>query len=107
MITRTDKSKLFKMAHALFKKAEVTTFSEALKKAWKAIKIHTKMLSGKAEFSFRKLDGTIRKAVGTLHDLDYTPSSNATKRAKPGEDVMCYFDVEKNCFRSFRVASLI
>lgn len=107
MITKTDKSKLFKIAHTLIRKAQASSLSEALRLAWKAIKIYAKMHTGKVEFSFRKLDGTIRKAVGTLCDIDYTPSPNAKTRGKPDDDVMCYFDVEKNNFRSFRIISLI
>lgn len=107
MITKALKSKLFKIAHLLIKKAEVKSFSEALRKAWKAIKIYAGMLTGKVEFRFMKLDGSVRNAVGTLHDIDYTPSPNAKPRQAPDEDVMRYFDLEKNQFRSFRVASLI
>lgn len=107
MSTKIDRSKLFKIAHAIIRKAQATSFSEALKYAWKAIRIYTRMKVGKVEFSFRKLDGTIRRAVGTLCDIDYTPSPNSARRAKPEEDVMCFFDVEKQNFRSFRVTSLI
>ena len=107
MITKTHKSKLFKIAHALLKKAEVSSFSEALRKAWKAIKIYAKMQIGKAEFRFQKVDGTIREAIGTLCDIDYAPSASAKPRKSPDEDVMRYFDVEKNQFRSFRIVSLI
>lgn len=107
MATQIDKSKLFKIAHAIIRKAEATNFSEALKLAWKAIRIYTQMQIGKVEFSFKKLDGTVRRAVGTLCDIDYTPSPNAKKRMKPDDDVMFYFDLEKNNFRSFRVISLI
>lgn len=107
MATKIDKSKLFKIAHAIIRKAQASCFSEALKLAWKAIKIYTQMQTGKVEFTFKKLDGTIRKAVGTLCGIDYTPSPGAVKRVKPDDDVMCYFDVEKNNFRSFRVFTLI
>lgn len=107
MITKTHKSKLFKIAHSLLKKAEVSSLSEALRKAWKAIKIYAKMQMGKVEFRFQKLDGTIREAVGTLCDIDYTPSPNAKPRKTPDDDVMRYFDVEKNQFRSFRIVSLV
>ncbi|WP_289872854.1 SH3 beta-barrel fold-containing protein [uncultured Duncaniella sp.] len=107
MSTKINRSKLFKIAHAIIRKSQVASFSEALRLAWKAIRIYTQMQIGKVEFSFRKLDGTVRKAVGTLCDIDYAPSSNTVKRAKPDDDVMCYFDVEKNNFRSFRVFTLI
>lgn len=107
MITKTHKSKLFKIAHTLLKKGEVKSLSEALRKAWKAIKIYAKMQIGKVVFRFQKVDGTIRDAIGTLCDIDYTPSANAKPRKSPDEDVMRYYDVEKNQFRSFRIASLV
>ena len=107
MCAKINRSKLFKIAHALIRKSQVASFSEALRLAWKAIRIYTQMQIGKVEFSFTKLDGSIRKAIGTLCDIDYSPSTNGRSRVKPDDDVICFYDVEKNHFRSFRVIALI
>lgn len=103
---KINKSKLFKIAHAILRKAQVATWSEALKAAWKAVKVYTQMLVGNAEFSFRKVNGEIRKAIGTLHDLDYTAKGTGTSSDK-NADVICFWDVEKQAFRSFKSVTLI
>lgn len=36
---KVNKSKLFKIAHAIIKKGEASNFSDALKAAWKAIRV--------------------------------------------------------------------
>lgn len=109
MANKINKSQLFKMAHTMLRKAEVKNLSEALSKAWKVLKLHAKMLAGKVEFSYRKLDGGIRKAVGTLFNINYTPKApaNGKPRKERPVDVICYFDIEKKAFRSFCAANLI
>lgn len=109
MATSINKSQLFKMAHAMLRKAEVNTLSEALRQAWKAMKLHANMLVGQVRFTFRKVSGEIREAIGTLYNIDYTPKTpaNGKPRKERPVDVVCYFDVEKNAFRSFCAANLI
>jgi hypothetical protein len=103
---KVNKSKLFKVAHAILRKSEVTTWSEALKAAWKAMKVYTNMLIGKVEFSFRKVNGEVRNAVGTLHNLNYFAKDNRTISDK-NADVICFWDCEKQAFRSFKASTII
>jgi hypothetical protein len=103
---KVNKSKLFKVAHAILRKGQVNNLSEALKAAWKAVKIYTRMLTGKVEFTFRKVNGEIRKAIGTLYNLGYTAKGNGSKTDN-NADVICYWDCEKNAFRSFKSVTLI
>lgn len=56
-------------------------------------------------FSFRKNDGTIRKAVGTLMK-SMTPQTQGGGRPTP-EHLQLYFDVEKQSWRSFKKDQLI
>lgn len=109
MKAQINKSDLFKMAHAMVRKATCSNLSEALRQAWKVMKVKAQMLVGKAEFTFRKLNGEIRKAVGTLCNINYTPKTpaNGKPRAPKPADLICYFDVEANGFRSFTAASLL
>lgn len=60
-----NKSKLFKIAHAI--KSQFESFAEALRQAWKVIKLTVKMKSSYVAFKYRKVDGSIREAVGTLN----------------------------------------
>ena len=54
------------------------------------------------EFYYKKLDGSIRQAFGTLAN---TPP--ATTNRKPNENLFTYFDTIKNEWRSFYMFNLI
>ena len=57
------------------------------------------------DFSFEKVDGSIRQASGTLMP-DAIESligpSKGTSNKTPNPDVLVYFDVDAQAFRSFR-----
>lgn len=102
-----DKSKLFRIAHSILKRTQVGSFSEALRLAWKAIKIYAGMLMGEVTFTFRKANGEIRKAVGTLCNVDYHPTSGGNNRKERPAETICFWDVEKHGFRSFNASTLL
>lgn len=102
---KVNKSQLFKMAHAVMKRTGAT-LSEALKMAWKAARIYSDLLLGEVKFTYRKLNGEIRNAVGTLKNIDYLRKTTGNAYQRPA-DVLCYFDIEKKAFRSFTIQSLI
>lgn len=106
MNMKVNKSKLFKIAHTIIRKGQVATWSQALKAAWKAMKVYTMMLVGNVEFTFKKVNGEIRKAVGTLHNVDYV-SKGTGKDTEKNIDVICFWDVEKQAFRSFKSVTLL
>lgn len=61
--------------------------------------------SGKCKFEFLKADNSVRLAEGTLSD-EFLPPQNKekTKGAKRTvDDLITYFDTEKNAFRSFKL----
>ena len=86
------------------------TMSEALKLAWKNIKLY-KALSGKiVEFEFKKLDGTIRKAKGTINVEILTSTNSVPCGVRPytkNPNHQAFFDVEKKQWRSFDKSNLI
>ena len=93
-----NRSKAFKCAHIFYRFAE-----------WLA--------KGIVEFYFRKNDGSIRHARGTLCDgvsekFDDWKRKQAEKpKAKEPEDsvkqVVKYWDVDKEAFRSFKAENLL
>ena len=95
-----DRSKAFKMAHAFYKAME-------------------KLAKGLVEFYYLKDDGCIRHARGTLCDgvsekFDEWKRKQAEKpkdKAKESEDsvkqVVKYWDVDKEAFRSFKAENLL
>lgn len=59
------------------------------------------MQTGIVEFSYRKVStGEVRQARGTLCDKYFTYDSKGGR--KPSDNVVCYWDMDKKAFRSFR-----
>ncbi len=98
---KIDKSVLFKIANAIYHSHKAATISDALKIAWKAAKLQVRLAAGEVKFKYRKLNGEVRSAIGTLKNMvnENTSAFNGT--------AMFYFDVEKQGFRSFAIANLI
>lgn len=96
------KSLLFTIAHKV--KSNFANFSDALKYAWRVIKLRAILTREVVSFKFRKVDGSIREAVGTLKS-EFLPASKGTGKSNAG--VFTYFDVEKQEFRCAKIDSLI
>lgn len=98
---KVDKSSIFKTANAIRRSQNGLSIAEALKMAWKAAKLQTELAVGEVRFSYRKVNGEIREAVGTLKNMvtDTFSAFNGT--------AMFYFDIEKKGFRSFVIANLV
>ncbi|MGJ1414108.1 SH3 beta-barrel fold-containing protein [Sphingobacterium multivorum] len=96
------KTLLFTIAHRV--KSSFATFSEALKYAWKIIKLKSKLSKEIVSFKYKKVDGSIRTAIGTLSskfvDYEYKGQTSSNK-------VFTYYDVEHGAFRSCKVENLI
>lgn len=80
------------------------TMTEALKTAWRNIKLINQMQKRIVKFYFQKVDGSIREAYGTLRE-DLLPVSGESSR-KRNDTVQTYFDTEKSEWRSFKKANL-
>ena len=88
-----------------FVKRNGYTMSEALKTAWKNIKLKKSMQTKIVKFYFSKVDGSIREAFGTLK-ADLLPETKGTDR-KPNDTIQTYFDTEVGEFRCFKKANLV
>lgn len=98
------KVSLFTNAWSMFKAGLFTSFAESLKAAWSRIKVITGMKTGTVTFRYIKSDGTVRVATGTLSDINYVAKST---ESKPKPEVVKYFDIEAQSFRSFRLDRFI
>lgn len=58
-------------------------------------------------FRYMKKDGSIRIARGTLHPVILEKYVKGTYTGRERHDVMKYFDLDKNSFRSFKGMYLI
>lgn len=81
------------------------SMSEALKAAWVNLKLMAEMKKRIVKFYFQKVDGSIRESYGTLKS-DLVPETGKTDRAK-NDTVQCYYDTERQSWRSFKKANLI
>ena len=95
-----DRSKAFKCAHAIYR-------------------LTNELAKGLLEFSYMKDDGTLRHARGTLCDgvsdrfdewkrkqAEKPKDKKAESKTKPRE-IITYWDLDKEGFRSFRADRLI
>lgn len=80
------------------------SMSEALKAAWRNAKLVAAMHTGIVEFFFKKVDGSMRQAFGTLA-ANIMPQTQGTGR-KPNDNIQVYFDTMCGEFRSFRKCNL-
>lgn len=88
-----------------FVKRNGYTMAEALKAAWANIKLKVNLYNGIVKFYFRKVDGTMREAYGTLRG-DLVAQTKGCDR-KPNPTIQTYFDTEKQEYRCFKKANLV
>lgn len=92
-----------KTANQLYKDTKLS-WSECLKKSWAAYRLRRDMMKSSVIFKYRKLDGSVRMALGTLSNIR---AITAGRGGKPSYRTMTYFDVMKNEFRCFRIENLM
>lgn len=76
-------------------------------KAWQLYRLAKSMREGVVAFIYKKADGSIRKANGTLKNIPAGATLGGKKITKPSYKTISYFDTDKNAFRCFKVENLI
>jgi hypothetical protein len=79
--------------------------SEALKVAWANMKLKAVMKQRIVKFYFKKVDGSVREAYGTLKE-NLIPATSGDNRKK-NDTVQVYFDTERQEYRCFKKANLL
>lgn len=100
------RSKVMNYAHQLFN-ATHQAWRICMLKAWELYRLAKRMRQGIVTFFFVKLDGSIRKANGTLMDLPAGITQHMSNKAKSSAKTFAYFDVDKQSFRCFRIENLL
>lgn len=96
------------MAHNIFKSIDnKLNWSECLKKAWRLYYLAKAMRQGIVHFTYYKVGGQLRQAFGTLCNLPVGVTSHRGGKKAPSYKTMCYFDTDKQQFRSFRVENFV
>ena len=88
-----------------FVKRNGFTMNEALKCAWANMKLRLQMKSKIVKFYYKKVDGSLREAYGTLNER-LMPAITGTDKRTKNDTVQVYFDTERQEFRCFKKANL-
>lgn len=88
-----------------FVKRNGFTMSEALKCAWANMKLKVAMKQRIVKFYFKKVDGSVREAYGTLKE-NLIPATSGDSRKK-NDTVQVYFDTERQEYRCYKKANLL
>lgn len=80
-------------------------FAECLKLAWLNFNLKRRMAKEVVRFYFRKVDGSLREAWGTLR-CDMVPAISSNDNRKKNDTVQTYFDTEKGEWRCFKRLNL-
>lgn len=96
------KRRLFNIAWSIVNQFD--SFAAALTHAWKVIKLQYALCTqAVVNFTYKKVDGTIREAVGTLESVP-TPKGGFRK---PNHSLLTYFDLQQQDWRCAKVENLI
>lgn len=90
------------MAHELAN-ATGKAFSVCLAKAWALYRLTRRMHREVVTFAYEKADGSLRKAKGTLKDVQNLIKGTGGENYK----TVRYYDIDKQSFRSFRIENFI
>lgn len=102
---REELKQVMSLAWQMVKKNGMS-MGDAMRTAWKNIKLRAKMYAGIVKFYFQKVDGTIREAYGTLKAEIIGERGAESGKRKPNDTIQTYFDTEKEEFRCFKKANL-
>ncbi len=81
------------------------TMSEAMRVAWANMKLKAAMKNRIVKFYFKKVDGSIREAYGTLKE-SMMPATSGDNRKK-NDTIQVYYDTERQEYRCFKKANLV
>ena len=99
-----NRSKIMTIAHAL-RRVYKMSFSEAQKLAWANVKLKMSLHQGPVQFSYKKQNGEVRQAIGTLHNVE--PLLVGSSKFSNDILTLRYYDLEKEGFRAMKMSNLI
>lgn len=84
-------------------KATGKRFSVCLARAWQLYRLLKQMQQGEVWFAYEKADGTLRRARGTLQNIEGLIKGTGKESYKS----IRYYDIDAQAFRSFKIENLI
>lgn len=96
-------------AHILHAHKPEFQWADMLRYGWYFKRFTQWLAGGVLQFSYFKEDGSIREARGTLsvHIIPRDDAPKGTSNRKPNYGVICYYDIDKKGWRSFRITDFI
>ncbi|MCD8044409.1 MAG: SH3 beta-barrel fold-containing protein [Tannerellaceae bacterium] len=98
----TFRSKVYRVAYELYHTTG-KSWPICLTRAWAMYRLTRQMHRGVVNFAYERADGTLRKAKGTLMNVE----DKIKGTGKTCYKTIRYYDVEAGAFRSFKVANFI
>lgn len=98
----TFRNQVFYIAHELVR-ATGAPFAICLSKAWILYRLKKQMHDGIVHFAYMRRDGSLRRARGTLKNVEKLIKGTGAENYK----TVRYFDLGANSFRCFRVENFI
>lgn len=90
-----------------FFKVTGESFADCLKRAWQVYKLAKEMKKRTVQFFYQKMNGEIRQAFGTMKDEVIADKIKGNNTRKKNDDLLTYWDCEKEAFRSFKKFNLV
>jgi WYL_2, Sm-like SH3 beta-barrel fold len=101
-----NRSTILTAAHKVRKTNPTLSWGECQRQAWAAYRLKEAMQSDVVEFQFIKSDKSVRIAKGTLNSELFQYEAKGTS-VPTSPDVIRYFDLDANSWRSFRIERLL
>ena len=99
-----DRKKVLKLTWALIKVYKMS-FSEAQKLSWANTKLKVALHQGPVQFTYKKKDGEMRNAIGTLHNVEHL--FVGSDKFQNDIFTLRYYDLEKEDFRAMKMNNLV
>ena len=81
--------------------------SQSLQTSLSIENLQFQLMNGTAHFLYRKTDGSIREAFGTLLNKVVERNTNGFGYPRKYDGLQAYFDIEDQAWRSFRYENFI
>lgn len=81
--------------------------SETYKQAWRILKLKRDLLNGVVRFQFKKVDGSIRNALGTLNPQFLGSERPQAETTGASFGTLKYYDLEAQGWRSCKVENIL
>ena len=81
--------------------------NQSLQKSMSVEALQFHLMNGTAHFLYRKNDGSIREAFGTLLEKVVERNTNGLGYPRKYDGLQAYFDIEDQAWRSFRYENFI